>query len=114
VKVLIGTRNPHKLVEIMRILGEIPGIEWVTFRERPFPEVPEEGATLEENAPGKGGKQRAHSLQGPSAVGDPILLLRGHLPQGPSLPFRDEHRVVTEAPPSPSPWWRSFPLEHLP
>lgn len=49
-KVLIGTRNPHKLVEIMRILGEIPGIEWVTFRERPFPEVPEEGATLEENA----------------------------------------------------------------
>jgi len=50
VKVLIGTRNPHKLVEIMRILGEIPGIEWVTFRERPFPEVPEEGATLEENA----------------------------------------------------------------
>ena len=49
-KVLIGTRNPHKLVEMMRILGEIPGIEWVTFRERPFPEVPEEGATLEENA----------------------------------------------------------------
>ena len=49
-KVLIGTRNPHKLGEIVRILGEIPGIQWVTFRECPFSEVPEEGATLEENA----------------------------------------------------------------
>jgi inosine/xanthosine triphosphate pyrophosphatase family protein len=27
VKVLIRTRNPHKLAEIRRILGEIPGIE---------------------------------------------------------------------------------------
>lgn len=49
-KVLIGTRNPHKLAECLRILGEIPGIEWVTFRESPFPEVPEEGESLEENA----------------------------------------------------------------
>lgn len=49
-KVLIGTRNPHKLAEIRRILGEIPGIEWVTFRDVSFPEVEETGATLEENA----------------------------------------------------------------
>jgi XTP/dITP diphosphohydrolase len=50
VKVLIGTRNPHKLAEILRILGQIPGIEWVTFRELPFPAIEEWGATLEENA----------------------------------------------------------------
>jgi len=50
VKVLIGTRNPDKLAEIVRILGEIPGISWVTFRELPFPEVEEDGRTLEENA----------------------------------------------------------------
>jgi len=50
VKVLIGTRNPHKLEECRRILGDIPGIEWLTFRERPFPEVEETGSTLEENA----------------------------------------------------------------
>ncbi|MCD5409013.1 RdgB/HAM1 family non-canonical purine NTP pyrophosphatase [Candidatus Bipolaricaulota bacterium] len=49
-KVLIGTRNPHKLEEIRRILGDIPGIEWLTFREHPFPEVEETGTTLEENA----------------------------------------------------------------
>lgn len=49
-KVLIGTRNPHKLAEILRILGEVPGIEWVDFRSLPFPEVEETGATLEENA----------------------------------------------------------------
>jgi len=50
VKVLIGTRNPHKLAEIRRILGRIPGIEWVDFHSVPFPEVAETGATLEENA----------------------------------------------------------------
>jgi len=50
VKVLIGTKNPHKLEECRRILGDIPGIEWLTFRERPFPEVEETGSTLEENA----------------------------------------------------------------
>ncbi len=49
-KVLIGTRNPHKLAEIRRILGRIPGIEWVDFHSVPFPEVAETGATLEENA----------------------------------------------------------------
>ena len=49
-KVLIGTRNPHKLEECRRILGDIPGIEWLTFREHPFPEVEETGSTLEENA----------------------------------------------------------------
>ena len=49
-KVLIGTRNPKKLEECLRIIGDIPGIEWLTFRDHPFPEVEETGMTLEENA----------------------------------------------------------------
>jgi len=66
VKVLIGTKNPHKLTEIVRILGEIPGIEWVDFRVVPFPEVEETGATLEENA-----RLKALSIAG--ATGLPTL-----------------------------------------
>jgi len=50
VKVLIGTRNPSKLEECRRIIGDIPGIEWLTFRDYPFPEVEETGTTLAENA----------------------------------------------------------------
>lgn len=49
-KVLIGTRNPSKLEECRRIIGDIPGIEWLTFRDYPFPEVEETGTTLAENA----------------------------------------------------------------
>ncbi|RLE30464.1 non-canonical purine NTP pyrophosphatase, RdgB/HAM1 family [Candidatus Acetothermia bacterium] len=49
-KVLLGTRNPHKLAELKRVLGEISGIEWVDFHSVPFPEVAETGETLEENA----------------------------------------------------------------
>jgi len=50
VKVLIGTRNPAKLSEIKDILGEIPGIEWVSAEDLNLPEPEEEGKTLEENA----------------------------------------------------------------
>jgi len=50
VKVLIGTRNPAKLSEIKDILGEIPGIEWVSAEDLNRPEPEEEGKTLEENA----------------------------------------------------------------
>ncbi|MCS7240444.1 MAG: RdgB/HAM1 family non-canonical purine NTP pyrophosphatase [Candidatus Bipolaricaulota bacterium] len=49
-KVLLGTRNPAKLAEIREILGDIPGIEWVSALELDLPEPPEEGKTLEENA----------------------------------------------------------------
>ncbi|MBC7222358.1 RdgB/HAM1 family non-canonical purine NTP pyrophosphatase [Candidatus Bipolaricaulota bacterium] len=49
-KVLIGTGNPAKLAEIREILGEIPGIEWVSAAELNLPEPKEEGKTLEENA----------------------------------------------------------------
>lgn len=49
-KVVIGTGNPAKLAEIQEILGEIPGIQWVSAAELDLPEPEEEGKTLEENA----------------------------------------------------------------
>ena len=49
-KVVLATKNPHKVEEILAILGDIPGIEWLTFRDLTFPEVEEVGETLEENA----------------------------------------------------------------
>ncbi len=49
-KVLLGTRNPAKLQEMRDILGEIPGIEWVSALDLNLPEPPEEGKTIEENA----------------------------------------------------------------
>lgn len=49
-KVLLGTRNPAKLAEISDILGDIPGIEWVSALELNLPEPDELGETLEENA----------------------------------------------------------------
>lgn len=49
-KVLIGTGNPGKLQEILRIVGDIPEIEWLTPAEVPFPEVSETGDTFLENS----------------------------------------------------------------
>jgi len=49
-RVLLATGNPHKLAEMRRILGELPGIEWEDSRSVPIPEPEETGATLEENA----------------------------------------------------------------
>ncbi len=49
-KVLLGTRNPHKLAECMRILGSVPGLTWQTSHDVPIPEIEETGASLEENA----------------------------------------------------------------
>ncbi len=49
-KVLLGTGNPAKLAEMREILGEIPGVEWVSAGELGLPEPKEEGSTLEENA----------------------------------------------------------------
>ncbi|HEU67777.1 MAG TPA: RdgB/HAM1 family non-canonical purine NTP pyrophosphatase [Candidatus Acetothermia bacterium] len=49
-RVLVGTTNPGKLREILHILADIPGIEWLTPRDIPCPEVAETGATLTSNA----------------------------------------------------------------
>ena len=49
-KLVLATKNPHKVEEIRAILGDIPGIEWLTFRDVAFPDVEEVGDTLEENA----------------------------------------------------------------
>lgn len=49
-KVLLGTRNPAKLAEIRDILGDIPGIEWVSALDLNLLEPDEPGETLEENA----------------------------------------------------------------
>lgn len=49
-KVVLATKNPHKVEEILAILGGIPGIEWLTYRDTSFPDVNEVGETLEENA----------------------------------------------------------------
>jgi len=49
-KILLATGNPHKLTELLRILGQMPGIEWEDCRSIPIPEPEESGATLEENA----------------------------------------------------------------
>jgi len=49
-KVVIGTGNPGKIREILRIVGDVPGIVWLTSAEVPFPEVPETGDTFLANA----------------------------------------------------------------
>jgi XTP/dITP diphosphohydrolase len=52
-RLLLATRNAHKLVELRRILAAegIDGIEVVGLADVPeYPEAPETGATFEENA----------------------------------------------------------------
>ncbi len=49
-KIVLATKNPHKVEEILAILGEIPGVEFLTYKDIPFPDVEETGETLEENA----------------------------------------------------------------
>lgn len=49
-RVLVGTTNPGKLREIRQILGEVPGITWLTPHDVPCPEVPETGPTFAANA----------------------------------------------------------------
>ncbi len=47
--IVLGTHNPHKLAEFLRILGDIPGVVWADPKDSPFPEVEETGSSLEEN-----------------------------------------------------------------
>ena len=51
-RLLLATRNPGKLAELQRLLADaVPGVEVVGLDTVPaFPEVPETGATFEENA----------------------------------------------------------------
>jgi XTP/dITP diphosphohydrolase len=49
--VLLATRNPGKLIELRRMLTDVPGIEIVGLADVPeFPDAPETGATFAENA----------------------------------------------------------------
>lgn len=50
VRLVLATRNRHKVDEISALLAELP-VEILSFRDFPdLPEVVEDGATLEENA----------------------------------------------------------------
>ncbi|MCI2430700.1 RdgB/HAM1 family non-canonical purine NTP pyrophosphatase [Candidatus Acetothermia bacterium] len=49
-RLLLGTKNWRKITEIKAILTEFSDLELLTFREQPFTEVSEDGATFEENA----------------------------------------------------------------
>lgn len=48
--VLIGTKNVGKIREVLAIMGQIPGVEWLTPAEVPVPDVPETGTTFLDNA----------------------------------------------------------------
>jgi XTP/dITP diphosphohydrolase len=51
VKVLLASRNPHKLTELRRIVAGLAEVDIVGLADVPaFPEVPESGATFAENA----------------------------------------------------------------
>ncbi len=47
---LLGTKNLHKVREITEIFSDLPDVQLLTFRERPFSDVREDGRTFEENA----------------------------------------------------------------
>jgi len=47
---LLGTKNEGKLSELRELLGDLKGVELLTFHDRPFKSVEEIGLTFEENA----------------------------------------------------------------
>lgn len=49
-RLLLGSRNSGKIAEIEDLLGDIPGLDLVTFVDCPFTEVEETGETFLENA----------------------------------------------------------------
>ncbi len=55
-KILLATKNKHKLTEIRAIYKDIAKIEWLTSTEKPFTPAIEDGATFRENA-----LKKAHS-----------------------------------------------------
>jgi XTP/dITP diphosphohydrolase len=60
-KVILATRNPHKVVEITAILCDL-GIEWIPFSTLPdAPPLREDGSSLRENAAAKAETGVAHT-----------------------------------------------------
>ncbi|MFC2106221.1 RdgB/HAM1 family non-canonical purine NTP pyrophosphatase [Candidatus Bipolaricaulota bacterium] len=49
-RLLLGTRNEGKIQETKDLLAEVAGLEFLTFFDVPFSEVPETGRTFLENA----------------------------------------------------------------
>ena len=67
-KLLIASRNKHKIDEIRAILG-IPGLELLSVADIPdLPEVEEDGATFADNAAKKARELGCHSLCRASAL----------------------------------------------
>jgi len=50
VRVLLGTKNPGKIREILSILSDMSGVKLLTVEECPFSDVEEDGETFLENA----------------------------------------------------------------
>jgi XTP/dITP diphosphohydrolase len=48
-RVVLATRNPHKIREILRICSDWP-VEWITHERAAWPDVEETGATYFDNA----------------------------------------------------------------
>ena len=51
-RLALATKNEGKIREILEICAGWP-VEWITFRDAEWPDVPETGATYEENAAAK-------------------------------------------------------------
>lgn len=49
IRVVLATHNPHKVVEVRRILGDLP-VDLLSGRDLSLPEVDETGETFTENA----------------------------------------------------------------
>jgi XTP/dITP diphosphohydrolase len=64
-RVVIATKNPHKVAEIRRICNDWP-VEWITHEDRSWEEVEETGATYLENA-----LLKARAVA--AAIGEPAL-----------------------------------------
>jgi XTP/dITP diphosphohydrolase len=64
-RIVLATRNPHKVREILRICGDWP-VKWLTHDQVDWPEVEEIGSTYLDNA-----QLKARSVAG--ATGHPAL-----------------------------------------
>lgn len=49
-RLLLGTKNEGKIQEVKELLAEVVGLEFLTFSDTPFSDVPETGTTFLENA----------------------------------------------------------------
>ncbi|MBN1154111.1 XTP/dITP diphosphatase [candidate division KSB1 bacterium] len=76
-KLILATRNPHKVIEIKSILSNF-NIDIVTLNDYPdVPEVVEDGATIEENALKKA--KEVHRATGITSLADDTGLEVDHL-----------------------------------